>query len=208
MTLSHQNARDLDLFFQRVGHFQRSISGPMYEKMFLFAVDKKELDRERVLTARPTAEIRAEPSTSPAVEEIEFLGKVNNRLGRCMRKHRVALELFWGDEGACCAERLRKYGRIVSLFALTQAGKKLLRRESDMVPDSQVLVTPSQIIQNAVSRQELQGAVDLLIATATRQALEIKEAAENAYTEADAWFNTQRPQPMPRAFVRLVEADE
>lgn len=193
MTLPGALQRELDRFFQ-MGHFEKSTMGPMLERAELFSVRPKpdpELVRARLerepweppvgeITARPTAETRIDTKGEPDTSELVLIGRVTRTLSMLRPRHRRALEAFFGDLGACCAGQPDEHpcGRIACLFTLTAQGLTIVRRERKA---SKVAgrMTPLEIIENALASKK--HPTDNL---AIVQALELKEAAEAAYTEA------------------------
>lgn len=208
MTLSHDDAKDLERYYYLAGRAQRSIQGPMLERAAMMAAHCKPVGE---ITARPTAEVRDEPRTEFDEELIETIGRVSRKLRMISARHQHVLEALHGDAGACCAERMKKYGRLVSIFQFTEAGREIVRREKEVAKagGSRLRIKVGEIVQNAVSRSEVGAAgvahmTDALVRQAHDQALELQHKAETAYTDAGRKLEELRPAMPRRNPVRAV----
>ena len=184
MSLSHKDARDLYEYFTYAGQAERSIQGPILDKMWLMSL--KHRKAREPITARPTAESRDVARVEPNLEKLEVFGRVSRKMRRLSAANRAILEAFHGDEGSCAAERSKKYGRISCLFRFTEAGKALIRAQR---AESKLRLTPAQLMQNAVSKQEIEadkGVSSVSLSQAQLQAIELKEKAEDAYSALTA----------------------
>lgn len=224
MTLSNKDALDLHNYFAVVGQQQRSIQGPILDKMWASRPWSSEQDAiafykregwdppvnpwvksksKPELTAKPTSSGKEEePSYEMDTEYIELMGRVSRRLSMISVRHRAALALFYGDEGAVCAERMRKYGRIVSLFGMTKTGREIAKREKKAA--GALKVTRAQLIQNAVGAAELAESPSASVAEAHAQAFDLRMKAERAYSEAGDRVMAERAAKKPRRHLGLV----
>lgn len=186
--LSHRDAKDLKRYYYLAGRAQRSIQGPMLERMAMMGVACRKPVGE--ITARPTAEVREEPRTEFDEELIETFGRVSTRLRTMPVRMQRVLEAFHGDDGECCEARMKRYGRIVSVFAMTEAGKSILKHEKRIARKrggERFKVSEVQLMQNAVSASDAEpSTTDADIVRAHVQALALLEQAEDAYTKATA----------------------
>jgi hypothetical protein len=78
------------------------------------------------LTARPKTTSDHEPGQAPDDEALQRYARVSRRLSRMPEDMRGVLRLFFGDVGMWCASK--REGRIMALYSLTPAGRKLVAR--------------------------------------------------------------------------------
>lgn len=198
---------DLDKYFAIVGRAERSIQGPMLDRARSLHVATKKSTEE--LTARPKSRGRTEPSGRVDEQVFALLGRVDRLLRTLPRRTRQILESYHGDDGACCAEQMKKrYGRIVAVFGYTVAGQALLGRERKLsrklAPD--LKVTTLALIQNAVSRYDHESDKrDNDVVLAHIQALEAIRQAQDAYGAAAERDRVARDQAAAAARVRRVK---
>lgn len=213
MTLMPSDHRELDRYFQ-LGHFEKSPSGPMWERAFMFSGtpegDYPAVD-EADITAWPTSEQRVPAKGEPSSADTELIGRVSKKLALVRPVYRRALEFFHGDRGAAAALKVKGHGRIASLFELTPAGRALAKRERLAQGRGKRKTEDRALIQKALERQE--GLSDdeaaATITLALTQSLDLKQRAEEAYTEATRTLEELRsPITPPRPVLRLVERDE
>lgn len=187
--LSVDDARDLDAYFQ-IGCFEKSTYGPMVERLNIYALCKPE-DPNVEYTARPTAEIREPGKAEMDLRMLDLIGRVSRKLKMVGPVYRRALEAFFGDRGACCAERVPVHGRLASLFEFTPAGRALAKRERLASGKTRLRIKASELIENAVARKE--DSLSSTVALTVRQALELQARSEAAYTEATRRLDAERP---------------
>jgi len=196
VTLSTDDARDLDAYYQLSGTFEASISGPILHRAMLYSTCGPE-DPDVEYTARPTAEVREQPKYDPNLKMTELLGRVRRKLKMVGPRLAAVLESFYGDRGFGCAERVKPYGRIAAVFLHTPAGRALAKRERLASGRTRLKVSDAELIENAVARQSDELKTQATADLAHRQALELKESAEAAYSAATAELESQRP-PGPK----------
>lgn len=211
MTLSYADQRDLDRYFQ-LGHLEKSTAGPMLERAWLFSLDDAPRVPESSITARPTAEQMVPAKSEPSTSDLELIGRVSRKMAMIKPLYKRALEAFHGDKGACCAAKMKTHGRIVALFELTKAGRALAKRARLAQGKSKLDTRDDELIQNAVARHDVNhgGESSATVTQALVQALELKEAAESAYTAATmelAQSRTKRPIP-PAIPIRGADDDD
>lgn len=183
--MSHRDRADLDKFFSLAGREQRSIQGEALARAYLMSVQLPKSDEP--ITARPTAEVKRQPCVEVDEELMELIGRVSTRLRMLPPRLQAVLTAHYGDDGACCAERMKRYGRVVSVMRFTPAGRKLLAREKRVAAklNAKLKVTPTQLMQNAVGRSAAEAATtDAQVIEAHVQALELLRQAEQAYADA------------------------
>lgn len=183
MTLSAEDQRDLDKFFQ-LGYFEKSTCGPMLDRLYLYS-DPQRPDGD--ITARPTAEVRESPKSEPSLEHLELFGRVTRKLAMLPVLHRRVIEAYYGDAGACCATRLPTHGAIVAVYALTRAGRSMIKadRAKAKLARKPILIGDLELVQNLVAeRLREQSATPGRLAEVAAQAYELKERAEASYTKA------------------------
>lgn len=200
MALRYSDQADLDRYFQ-LGYMEKSTCGPMLDRAWLFASENSYVVGREV-TARPTKEVRVPAKAEPPLDDLELIGRVSRKLAMLSARHRRALELFYGDRGASCAERVKKHGRIVSLFEMVPAGRAMAKKAKAAA--GKLEVRGDQLIQNAASIEE-----SPRIASALNQAQKLKAEADEAYAAATQRVEAERVRkvPPPR-FSREMGDDE
>ncbi len=201
MTLHRDDETDLGRFFAESGRAQRSIQGPILEKMMLRSVRRKK--SKEPITARPTAETRTVYAVEPDVSDHALFGRVSRKLQMVTRRHYAVLAVFYGDEGARCAEH-QGLARIVALYMLTKPGQKLAEQERK---SGAADLSTLELIQNAVTRSKKTGAPAPLLDMVTQahaRAVELQERAEAAYTKAGDEVDAGRPKAERPRWLRVV----
>ena len=176
MTLSHEDVSELTRYFSEAGAQQRSIQGPILERAWLMQPPPPTVPREEI-TAWPTAEVRIEPHVEPDVGDFELFGRVSRKLRAISVLNRRAIEQFYGDPGRACAMTDSVHGSLGALHCLTKAGKALvkMRRELDAKSNSKIERSKSDM-------EAEQTALTIAEVMALKDAVELKERAESAYS--------------------------
>lgn len=205
--MSPHDEREIMWFLVEEGRDRRSTCGPMLDNLSLFAV-KPEPDPERQeaarmrkpwepdpneITAQPTAETRNAGRSDPDDRDHIRKGKVSKRMKVVELqdpKSALVLRVYYGDAGAVCASAPKiRYGRIASLFPLTEGGRKLAKDSRRDTSQAALKLTDAERIANQIAAQDVSPTVkrERPIAMALREAEELLAAA------CDRWNLTAPP---------------
>lgn len=228
MTLSYRDQADLTKYFA-LGYMEKSTAGPTLERAWLYATESSVVESDK-LTARITAEVRIAAKGEPHLDDLEIIGRVSRKLAMLSARNRKALELFHGDRGALCdakaserrSDQVDKQGRLVALFEMTPAGRALAKRER-LSGKAKQRESNAVLIEKIIERvdkatNDAKGGLHIgevavvapTIGLAMRQALELKAAAEEAYTAASEHVAAER-RPVaskPPILLREMRDDE
>lgn len=207
MNIPQGDQSDLDWYFgPGLSAFERSPSGPMLERQRIFRVSHEpdlELQLARAarrregrydepvpgdLTARPTAEVREAGRDEPEHHVLMRYGKVSKRLARIPPADHAVLAAYFGDSAARWARStgyIGRIGRLGPVMVLTEAGRRLVERDRRKARGAKLAVSPAELVENAVAREELRPAQDK---TLIEQAIEQAQAAVDR--AAEAWVGT------------------
>lgn len=181
MSLSHRDAAELERYLGD-GSNEKSTLGPQLDRLSMFAVKTR---RHGEVTVRITAEVREQGKNEPDVDRISRYGRASRRLKQVADDSPIlaaALVALYGDGGSKWARG--RLGRVGALLHLTVAGQNLARRAAVKARGAKLDVSDSDRIETEVSLQELQPLAqrETLLQQAIRQACELKDRAEDAYS--------------------------
>lgn len=152
-----------------------------------------ELEDEKELTARPTAEVVEAKGFEPDHGMLQDYGRISRRLDKVKemagRLALKTLEEYHGDTGAKWGRT--RWGRIFSIYPLTASGRRLLIRILADDKTNEVLLTP-------VERLGVQAELQRVKPQDWRQALlgsALVEAEALYQTAVDAWILTAPARP-------------
>lgn len=207
MIIPQGDQSDLEWYFgPGVSAFERSPSGAMLERQRILSVKPEpdlELQLARArrkregrydepepgdLTARPTAEVRESGRDEPEHHVLMRYGKASSRLARMSPADQAVLAAYFGDSAARWARSpgyIGRIGRLGPVMVMTAAGRRLVERDRRKSRGAKLDVTPTELVENAVAREELQPARDKSL---IEQAIEEAQAAVDR--AAEAWVGT------------------
>lgn len=221
MTLSHSDASDLDAYYRKIAEQEKSTAGPQWEKAEVFAHEPAhhadgwtKLDENdnvvttglgwsqynengEEITAWPTAEATLDAKGEPDLSGSEMVMRVSRRLKALSGRYQRALEALYGDIVAE-SELPKVNGRMELLYPLTKAGRVLreLRRRVDRAARGE-----SYGEAGPLPNQEV------LEGLAYQSALDLKGAAEDAYTAVADRDRAERAAERERRRPRNVQVE-
>jgi hypothetical protein len=134
--LNPADAADLQWYFGRgQTAFEHSTMGPMLQYAELYAVHIEWWKPLPEVTAYPTAEVRAAAGYVPDDITLTKYAEVSRTLQGVAKSSTISvyvLQGYWGDAGDRFS--LSSYGRLLGLYHLTAAGRRLLKSVADKHP--------------------------------------------------------------------------
>lgn len=164
--------------------FQRSIQGPIQDRLWLFSFDAPPDGWEANVTAWPTGQREQSQAVEPDIELATEYGKMSARLGRMPKLLRDVMAKHYGDEGSYWAMHPR--GRLVALFALTPHGSRLIAKERRGADGAQLELSDRERLANALAADAQNGSDQIrrrLINLAQREAQKLFDLATASWKE-------------------------
>lgn len=177
--MSPEDESLLEKFFS-YGRADKSPMGPMLDRAELYSRQFQEPHAGKI-DVRPRLSSQSSSNVSgPDDVEVYILGHVSRRLSVVRKfnpRANLVLAAFYGDIGAKWGRRAE--GRLVSIIILTDAGRKMLKRESKK---THIEMSADLQVENAVGSKDI--STKSLFDVAMRQ-------ARGLYDEAcSAWDST------------------